>query len=259
MTYIKPLFPLLRPYRATSTLVYHCTSPSLSPNSVLGDDVPSEVFEIHMRSLHERGMRAEGLGRDFVIGPTGGNERCVLLTFDDGYLDTYRYAFPILQRYGFSATVFLVTDSIGKMRHWGCGKPFPLMDWAHIKEMSAYGISFHSHTCTHPDLTAISQERASYELVYSKKTIEDKLGLPADYMAYPFGAFNRTVMSLAEDAGYTDAYAFGPSPNQRLCRERFVILPNDGKLRFRLKTNAWSSWVRTVYRACGPARPPTCH
>jgi hypothetical protein len=136
--------------------------------------------------------------------------------------------------------------------HWSLGLDFKIL----AKTIPAV---FHSHTCTHPDLTAISQERASYELVYSKKTIEDKLGLPADYMAYPFGAFNRTVMSLAEDAGYTDAYAFGPSPNQRLCRERFVILPNDGKLRFRLKTNAWSSWVRTVYRACGPARPPTCH
>jgi peptidoglycan/xylan/chitin deacetylase (PgdA/CDA1 family) len=200
-------------------------------------------------------MRAEGLRRDVVIGPTGVNERCLLLTFDDGYLDTYQYAFPILQRYGFSATVFLVTDSIGKMRHWGCSKPVPLMGWAHIKEMSAYGISFHSHTCTHPDLTAISHERASYELIYSKKTIEDKLGLPADYIAYPFGAFNRTVMGLAEDAGYTDAYAGGPTANERFCRERFAIQSSDGKLRFRLKTNAWSSWVRTLCRG----RLTSCH
>ncbi|MEX5214718.1 MAG: polysaccharide deacetylase family protein [Nitrospiraceae bacterium] len=127
-------------------------------------------------------------------------ERTCVLTFDDGYDSVYQEAFPVLQQYGFTATVFLVTAYCGKTNDWpGHRSPIgdrALLSWPHIAEMAGHGITFGSHTNTHPDLVRISRDQAAHEVRVSKQTIEDRLGRKVETFAYPYGRYNRATVDL---------------------------------------------------------------
>ena len=121
--------------------------------------------------------------------------RAVVLTFDDGYRSVYDVAFPLLVRYGFSATVFLAVGRGGT----GAGDRLPSMNgramlsWGEIRAMHRAGITFGAHTLTHPDLTRLPLHRAQEEIWESKARIEDALGAPVTTFAYPFGAADREI------------------------------------------------------------------
>ena len=100
-------------------------------------------------------------------------QRYVVLTFDDGYLDFYTAAFPILRQYGYSATVFLPTEYVGNSISGLRGKKH--LTWDMIRELSQSGIDFGSHTCSHLQLYKLSQNEIELELKESKKTIENKV------------------------------------------------------------------------------------
>src|SRR5258705_12916771 len=142
-----------------------------------------------MQLLHERGIRVIPLSEVCqALSGQAGTEPLLVLTFDDGFQNVYEDGLPILQRYGFPATVFLVTDYCGKLNSWP-SQPAAiahqqLLQWAEIKEMSAAGLSFGSHTRTHPDLRTVTPEAAEDEIVTSKKAIEDALGQTVDTFAY---------------------------------------------------------------------------
>jgi len=121
----------------------------------------------------------------------------VCLTFDDGYQNVYSDAFPVLQEYGFTATVFLVARYCGQYNDWPGNltsvKRAPLLSWNHFKEMTRFGIECGSHTLTHPDLTRISPRHADEEIIESKREIEDKTGQPVSLFAYPYGSYNSHI------------------------------------------------------------------
>jgi len=167
-----------------------------------------------------------------------------MITFDDGYLDTYANAFPVLQDVGFSATVFLVSGFVGKFSRWELYRKVRLMDWFQAIEMSKYGISLQSHTCTHPDLTTISDKSVIQELKESKSTIEDKLGKPVYYLAYPYGMSNSQIINMTENAGYRGAFTAGFSDRKPYSRERFQITAKDNAFMFALKSGRWNSYFR---------------
>lgn len=229
-------------------IVYHQITVTKSKDTLCDEGIPATRFESQMRYLYEHEF--ETTTPDVIAESMKGlcqvNKKRVVITFDDGYLDNYEYAFPVLQKYRYSATIFLVSDCVGGKRNWGHSSPVPLMDWCHIREMSRYGICFQSHTCTHPDLTTLNHERVSGELSNSRKKIEDALGLSVRHLAYPFGAHNPKVMHLVEDAGYSSAFTFGRQGGSRFCRERFTIHSRDGSLRFALKTSSLGIWARKI-------------
>jgi peptidoglycan/xylan/chitin deacetylase (PgdA/CDA1 family) len=99
--------------------------------------------------------------------------RYVVLTFDDGYLDFYTQAFPVLRQYGFTATVFLPTDYIDSSKPGLKGKYH--LTWDLVRELSQSGIDFGSHTCSHPQLYELSPAEIESELRKSKETIEFQL------------------------------------------------------------------------------------
>lgn len=128
-------------------------------------------------------------------------EKPIVLTFDDGFRNFFTEAFPILEEFGYRATVFLVTDFCGRHNDWS-GNPasFPrseILNWTEIRELGAEGIEFGSHTKTHPDLTRISSEALENEIVGSKKELDDNLGVETTSFAYPFGKTNGSVKRLA--------------------------------------------------------------
>ena len=177
-------------------LTYHSLDDSGSVISV----TPS-VFAEQMRALLEAGIRTLSLpaAAQALRGgrvPAG----AVVLTFDDGFENFYQHAYPVLRRYGFMATSFLVTDYCGKDNSWPTQPAHvgrrPLLRWAQVREMSEAGMAFGAHSRTHPDLTRVSSGEAEEEIVASKRAIEQFLDRPVESFAYPYGAYNEAVKRL---------------------------------------------------------------
>jgi len=128
-------------------------------------------------------------------------KKTCVITFDDGYQNVYSKAFPVLQQYGFRATIFLIAEFCGRYNNWPThASPVglqPLLSWTEIKEMDRYGIEFGSHTLTHPDLTRIVPKEAEREIVRSKEMIQSHLGKKVDVFAYPYGKYSSEVVALA--------------------------------------------------------------
>lgn len=123
----------------------------------------------------------------------------IIITFDDGYLNNYTNAYPLLKKMDMKATIFIVTGRMGMQG----GVVYPHFTWDQAKEMEDSGIiDIQSHTYFHNDLTAISSENLTYELRKSRFLIYKYLGKKADYLAYPYGNFNEIVKQASKDAGY---------------------------------------------------------
>ena len=184
--------------RGIAILTYHSLDDS---GAVLS--TPPHVFAAQMRILHERGIRVVPLSEvRHILGSTALREPLVALTFDDGFRNAYEYGLPVLQRYGFTATVFLVTDYCAATNSWPSQPPSverrPLLRWAEVREMSTAGVAFGSHTRTHPDLRMLARQQVKEELVGSQRAIEDATGRAVEAFAYPYGAYNHTVKHLAQ-------------------------------------------------------------
>lgn len=149
----------------------------------------------------------------------------VMLTFDDGCLDFYTTAWPILQRHRFGAVVFLPSDEIGGACHWDAryGDPAPLMNWDQIRELRDDGVEFGSHTATHAMLTGLTLEEMAREALRSRTVLEEQIGETVMSIAYPFGAYDRIVETVCGACGYV----FGVTCDPRPCRfgDRLLALP----------------------------------
>ncbi|MCL4517062.1 MAG: polysaccharide deacetylase family protein [Firmicutes bacterium] len=182
-------------------LTYHRIMARPRPNYRV-PTVPPSVFERQMAYLARHGYRT--ISPDQLVAYYQGRaslpEKPVLITFDDGWVDNYTTAFPILKKFGYQATVFLVAGKIGTGQ---------LLNWEQIREMSGYGITFGAHTMTHPHLTSLEAGPAAREIAESKATIEAHLGRPVDFFAYPYGdgAFNEEIRGLVQKAGFKAAFA----------------------------------------------------
>jgi peptidoglycan/xylan/chitin deacetylase (PgdA/CDA1 family) len=163
--------------------------------------VSPRVFAEHLRMLQNTPARVVAL-EDIKRGlrDDAGRGNLVAITFDDGFRSVYEHAFPLLRRYGFPATIFLVTDYCGKTNSWPSQPAWapraPLLDWTEIREMAAHGIAFGSHTRTHPDLRRLSVHEVDAELAGSKHVIENAIGYAVEALAYPYGTYDPTVKQL---------------------------------------------------------------
>ncbi len=164
-----------------------------------------EQFEAQLVALRRWGYQTISFG-DWLAYRRGAGalpRRPIILTFDDGYRSTYEIAWPLLQRHGSTATVFLVSDLIGKTNAWDADEiQEPLLGPAEIAEMRAGHIEFGSHTKTHAALTTLPLPRAVAELRDSRTALERLVGDPVRVLCYPYGKHNPAVRTLAREAGY---------------------------------------------------------
>jgi peptidoglycan/xylan/chitin deacetylase (PgdA/CDA1 family) len=118
----------------------------------------------------------------------------VVITFDDGYIDFYANAFPILRKYGFHAVSFIISGFVGKPAY---------MSWDNIKELQKSGlVSFEAHTVNHAYLPGLSYAQMVKELQDSKSAIQSQTGVPVNFVAYPSGGTNSYVIKAAQNVGY---------------------------------------------------------
>ena len=164
--------------------------------------VSPEKFDEEMKLLHDWGyttittellIKAINEGADLPPRP-------ILITFDDGHLNNYTTAFPIMQKYGFTGVLYIVANYMGTDQY---------MNADQIKEMAAAGWEVGSHSVNHLDLTSLDPERQRYEVVDSRTILEDKLGVPVLTIAYPFGISNSSVIDYAHFAGYIGGMSLG--------------------------------------------------
>ncbi|GAB4178244.1 MAG: hypothetical protein Fur0039_21970 [Rhodocyclaceae bacterium] len=186
-------------------------------------------FAAHMRALAQKGYRAVGIDTfaDWLEGKGDLPDGAFVLTFDDGFLGVGLHAWPILRELAWPFTIFLVSGMLGGQDEWTrtsnpSGTTHPLLAERDIVEMQAYGVSFHSHTRTHPSLTAISRAQLADELAGSRQRLEQVLGREVAYLAYPYGHVDERVEAAARDAGYRAAFSTRPGFNRRDV-ERFRI------------------------------------
>ncbi len=122
----------------------------------------------------------------------------VLITFDDGYEDNYKNAYPILKKYGFTAMIFVITDFVSKYPNY--------LTWQQCEELKQNGIYIESHTVNHKSLTELTSEQIKNELVESKKVLDRRLKQNTVYFAYPTGTYNLYIAKMLKDAGYHAAF-----------------------------------------------------
>lgn len=124
-------------------------------------------------------------------------KKSILITFDDGYMDNYVHAFPILKELDMKATIFVISSGIDGGYYLSSDQ---------IREMSEYGIDIESHTVNHVHLNSLSYEEQLKELKDSKSKIESITNKPVLSIAYPFGDYNENSEKAATAAGYSLAF-----------------------------------------------------
>jgi peptidoglycan/xylan/chitin deacetylase (PgdA/CDA1 family) len=196
--------------RSIPILMYHGIVEDSEPgvHAYYRTTTAPRVFAEQMAYLSQNGYRSFSL-EEAIRGLEDGNGtvgRGVVITFDDGYSDFYSNAFPVLNRYGFRASVFLPTAYIGDTRRRLKGRE--CLTWSEIRELQKHGTWFGSHTVNHPQLRDLDAQALRSEIVTSKQTIEDKLGCPVESFAYPYAFpetesdFKNRLRQLLGQAGY---------------------------------------------------------
>lgn len=161
-------------------------------------------FERQLEFLAEQGYTGLSFS-DLVQAFASGGQlpgKPVVLTFDDGYAGVARQAFPIMQRFGFPATVFVTTGWVDGEPPTRTRAPGEMMTWAQIRELSAAGIEIGAHSHSHPELDQLADVELCRELGLGRALLEDCIGGPVHALAYPFGYSNPGVRRAARAAGY---------------------------------------------------------
>jgi peptidoglycan/xylan/chitin deacetylase (PgdA/CDA1 family) len=146
-----------------------------------------------------------------------GSDRLVALTFDDGYLDTYTTAFPLLRERGIPFQVYLATESIETGRPLGPpGRADPLT-WDQIVDMLSSGlVTIGAHTHRHTDLRNLPRDAVEEELETSDGLIRRRLGLQPSHFAYPWGYWSASAASVVDARYRTAVIAATHRPGGRL-------------------------------------------
>jgi len=192
----------------------------------------------------------------------------IMLVFDDAYREACYEAFPILERYGFVAACMVVTHAIGQTNRWDeeAGRPsFQLMSKDEIQAWSKKNIEFGGHTCTHPELPLVSEERVEQEVVKCKEELAPLLGHEPASFAYPFGGVSSVAEAWASK-GFRLAFTSWPGrlhlgTNPHLA-PRISFLPGEsrfgmwcrlrlGRNLFEVCRNRWTVLTRMLSRVAG--------
>ena len=234
-------------------VMYHRVINKSENEGIHGTYIYENVFREHMKYLKDNNFSVitfEDLNNIGWRNRFDKNKKYIIITFDDGYVDNYELAFPILKEFNFKATIFLMGEST--YNEWDVKadgeKSFPLMSVEMIKEMQDYGIEFGAHTFNHPKLNKLSNDEIKHQIVDVKKPLEEKIGREIITFAYPYGILNDYAKKMVEEAGYT----FGVSTDSgSVCLSddlyqirRIAIFPNTNLFSFKRKVKGNYNFIK---------------
>jgi len=193
--------------RKLSILMYHQVGDFNNIKTLKANYCHHRSFSRQMAMLKITGQTVIPMSKavEFLKGEGDYPDRCVAITFDDGYENFYQYAYPVLMKYGFSAMVYVVSGEFSGSSGWlteDNHKPSPLMSTQQILEIHRNGIEIGSHSVTHPRLANIDLEDCRIELQQSKDALEQLLGCEVDHVCYPYGSCSKDVLQIASEVGY---------------------------------------------------------
>lgn len=223
------------------------------------DEDPYEVtmtpqrFEQQLRWLRRRGMRGVSMGELLAATTQGRARGLVGLTFDDGYQDFLTNALPVLQRYGCTATLFVLAGRLGGENEWS--RPGPnkaLLTADEVREVARAGMEVGSHGLKHVSLLKADDAELTAETVRSREILQDLLGRPVPGFCYPYGYLDARVVNAARAAGYD--YACAVKPGAQIGRHAIPrTLVHEGDSSWRLDAKRIVSALR-VGNAVGVRR-----
>jgi peptidoglycan/xylan/chitin deacetylase (PgdA/CDA1 family)/SAM-dependent methyltransferase len=200
--------------RRLPVLMYHQIAAD-GPAALAPYRVAPAAFERQLAYLRRHGYRAIALDEwlaALVSGDGRIEDRVVALTFDDAYRDFLTDAWPLLKRYGFTATLFVATDHVGGRAEWdrGFGEPAPILGWDELRRLAAEGVAVGAHSGSHPYLTRVAPADMVAEGRRSKEALERELGRPVNVMAYPYGDQDLLVRRAMAACGFAGAVTTAP-------------------------------------------------
>jgi peptidoglycan/xylan/chitin deacetylase (PgdA/CDA1 family) len=175
--------------------------------------VDPDTFERQLWCLRRLGLGGVCMSEGLTRLREGSARGCVVFTFDDGYVDTLTIAAPLLKRYGFGATCYVVSGAIGTYNSWDAEylqERKPLMSAAQLGQWLDAGMEVGSHSCTHARLHQLAGAAALEEIAQSREALHRLLGVAIEHFAYPFGNFSADVIALVRRAGYLSAVTVVP-------------------------------------------------
>ena len=202
-----------RAQRRVVVLCYH----SVHPTAEFPNRTPPELFERHMRWLHEECHVIRFADVASEAGRAADSTRpTVAVTFDDGFADNHSEALPILLRYEIPTTFFLATGLIDRdpdvlrARSWrGWREDGSTLTWERIIEMRKLGMDIGSHGHTHRTLAQLDDEEVVWDLSRCKQTLEERLGERIVTIAYPKGRPRRDFLPASVHLARRVGYEFG--------------------------------------------------
>lgn len=130
--------------------------------------------------------------------------KAIAITFDDGYRDNFETAMPMLQEFGFTATIFCVAGKVGT---------HPYLNWKDLETMTRAGFEVGGHSVSHPNLKTLKGNDKWREISESKRIMEDIVPAPCRFFCYPYGQWDRESLRLVREAGYLGACTNIPGSN----------------------------------------------
>jgi peptidoglycan/xylan/chitin deacetylase (PgdA/CDA1 family) len=183
-------------------LLFHSILPgSILPNLSCLSKVQFSKTMHHLKSAEFNPITTN----NSVCHTTQPETKRILITFDDGFQSVFDHALPVLEEVNFKASIFCVTDYIGKSSTWDVYGNSNHLDKNSILRLSELGHEIGSHTCTHANLPYLSEKDLTKELYDSKARLQDITGRAVTSLSFPFGSWNKRVWGKAREVGYVSA------------------------------------------------------
>jgi peptidoglycan/xylan/chitin deacetylase (PgdA/CDA1 family)/GT2 family glycosyltransferase/SAM-dependent methyltransferase len=194
-------------------LMYHRAAPDGAPAAPRYRVSPEELEAqlSYLRGAGYRSMSLDELARLLLVQAPVPAKR-VAITFDDGYADFAQFAAPLLDRYGFTATIFVVTDQVGATNLWDRDtEELALMDWDTLRALRGRGFTIGGHTASHPRLTRLDNASVISEISRCRTALRNELGAPARHFASPYGLRDGGIDALIGACGFQTGLSCEPS------------------------------------------------